>query len=288
MSIFVDDGTRVVVQGITGEQGKYHAEQMNAYGTNIVAGAVPGKGGATINGIPVFDTVQQAVREQNADASVVFVPPAAGQDALFEALDADLRTVVVISEGIPIQDMSLVHRRLSESNTTLIGPNSPGVITPGETKLGIMPSAIFQPGSVGIVSRSGTLTYQIVDELSDREIGQSTVVGIGGDPIIGTEFVDVLAAFEDDPDTDVVVLCGEIGGEAEEKAAEYIAESMSTPVVGFIAGMSAPPNTRMGHAGAIISGDTGTAAGKIEALETAGARVARTPGDVIDHVAALK
>lgn len=288
MSIFVDDSTRVVVQGITGEQGKFHAKQMRDYGTNVVAGAVPGKGGATIHGIPVFDTVQQAVREQDADASIIFVPPAAGKDALLEALDADLETIVAISEGIPMQDMSLVHRRLSESETVLIGPNSPGIITPGETKLGIMPSNIFEPGSVGIVSRSGTLTYQMVDGLTDRGIGQSTVVGIGGDPIIGTRFVETLAAFEADPMTDVVLLCGEIGGEAEEKAAKYIADSMSTPVVGFIAGMSAPPNTRMGHAGAIISGDTGTAAGKIEALEGAGARVARTPGEVIEYVAELR
>lgn len=285
MSIFIDNQTRVIVQGMTGDQGQFHTAEMLDQGTTIVAGAVPGKGGAEIKGIPVYDTVGAAATEHDADASVVFVPPAFGKDALLEAIDADLDVVAAITEGIPMQDMALVHRRLADSDTTLIGPNSPGIITPGESKLGIFPHSICQPGTVGVVSRSGTLTYQAVDDMVKEGIGQSTIVGIGGDPIVGTSFVEVLAAFEEDPQTDAVVLCGEIGGEAEEQAAAFIEESMSTPVVGFIAGRTAPPNTRMGHAGAIIAGgERGTARSKIETLTAAGAQIADTPGEIIDHL----
>ncbi|MFB6185108.1 MAG: succinate--CoA ligase subunit alpha [Haloarculaceae archaeon] len=285
MSVLVDEDTRVVVQGITGGEGKFHTERMIEYGTNVVAGAVPGKGGQEVADVPVYDTVERAVSEEHADASVVFVPPAFAADALFEALDAPLDLVVAITEGIPTQDMSEVHRRQAETDTHLVGPNSPGVITPGEAKLGILPGDIFDAGSVGLISRSGTLTYQIVDNLTNRGLGQSTAVGIGGDPIIGTSFVDALELFEADPDTHAVVMCGEIGGEDEEQAARYIAEYMDTPVAGFIAGRTAPPGKRMGHAGAIVSGSgTGTAQSKITALENAGVPVGDTPEEVADHV----
>jgi succinyl-CoA synthetase alpha subunit len=285
MSILVDDDTRVVVQGITGGEGKFHAEQMIEYGTNVVAGAVPGKGGQEVHGVPVYDTVHEAADEADADASVVFVPPAFAGDALFEALDTDLDLAVAITEGIPTQDMSKVHKRLSEVDTRLIGPNCPGIITPDEAKLGILPGNIFESGNVGLVSRSGTLTYQVVSNLTDRGIGQTTAVGIGGDPIIGTDFVDALELFEADEDTEAVVMCGEIGGEDEEEAADYIAEYMDTPVAGFIAGRTAPPGKRMGHAGAIVSGSgTGTAQSKIDALNDAGVPVGDTPEQVADHV----
>ena len=285
MSAFVDKDTRVIVQGITGGEGRFHTEQMVEYGTNVVAGAVPGKGGQEVDGIPVYDTVEQAAREHDADASVVFVPPAFAGDALFEALDAPLDLVVAITEGIPTQDMSRVYKRLSEVDTRLIGPNCPGIITPGEAKLGILPGNIFSSGDVGLVSRSGTLTYQVVDNLTSRGIGQTTAIGIGGDPIIGTDFVGALEAFEADPDTKAVVMCGEIGGEDEEEAAAYIAEYMDTPVAGFIAGRTAPPGKRMGHAGAIVSGSgTGTAESKIEALNDAGVPVGDTPEEVADAV----
>ena len=288
MSAFVDDDTRVVVQGITGGEGRFHTEQMIEYGTNVVAGAVPGKGGEEVAGVPVYDTVARAVREEDADASVVFVPPAFAADALYEALDTPLDLVVAITEGIPTQDMAGVKRRLGETDTSLIGPNCPGVITPGEAKLGILPGNIFSPGNVGLVSRSGTLTYQIVDSMTQRGVGQTTAVGIGGDPIIGTSFVDALDRFEADTDTEAVVMCGEIGGEDEERAARHITESMDTPVVGFIAGRTAPPGKRMGHAGAIVSGGgAGTAASKIEALENAGVPVGDTPEEVVEEVEAL-
>jgi len=285
VSVFVDDDTRVVVQGITGGEGKFHAEQMIEYGTNVVAGAVPGKGGQEVHGVPVYDTVDGAVRAEDADASVVFVPPAFAADALFEALDTDLDLVVAITEGIPTQDMAKVNKRLSETDTRLIGPNCPGIITPGEAKLGILPGNIFESGDVGLVSRSGTLTYQVVSNLTERGIGQTTAIGIGGDPIIGTSFVDALKAFEADHDTEAVVMCGEIGGEDEERAARYIAENMDTPVAGFIAGRTAPPGKRMGHAGAIVSGGgAGTAASKIDALNDAGVPVGDTPNEVADYV----
>ena len=281
MSIFVDDDTRVVVQGITGGEGSFHTDQMLAYGTNVVAGAVPGKGGESVHGVPVYDTVRQAARKEDANASVVFVPPAFAEDAIFEALDSELDLVVAITEGIPTQDMARVNRRLREVDTRLIGPNCPGIITPGETKLGILPGDIFAAGSVGLVSRSGTLTYQVVDNLTARGHGQSTAVGIGGDPIIGTTFIDTLRAFDADPETDAIVMCGEIGGEDEEEAAAVIDAAIDTPVVGFIAGRTAPPGKRMGHAGAIVSGGgTGTAASKIAALRDAGVTVPETPADV--------
>ena len=285
MSIFVDDDTRVVVQGITGGEGKFHAGQMIEYGTNVVAGAVPGKGGQEVDGVPVYDTVDEAVEAEDADASVIFVPPAFAADAVFEALDTDLDLAVAITEGIPTQDMAKVNKRLGETDTRLIGPNCPGIITPGEAKLGILPGNIFSEGNVGLVSRSGTLTYQVVDNLTERGLGQSTAIGIGGDPIIGTSFVDALEAFEADTETDAVVMCGEIGGEDEEQAAKFIGEHMDTPVAGFIAGRTAPPGKRMGHAGAIVSGSgTGTAQSKIDALNDAGVPVGDTPEEVADHV----
>jgi succinyl-CoA synthetase alpha subunit len=286
MSVLVDSDTRVVVQGITGGEGKFHTEQMLSYGTNVVAGAVPGKGGQEVAGVPVFDTVDRAVEETDADAAVVFVPPAFAADALFEALDTDLELVVAITEGIPTQDMAKVYKRLSEVDTRLVGPNCPGVITPGESKLGILPGNIFESGPVGLVSRSGTLTYQVVSNLTDRGLGQTTAIGIGGDPIIGTDFVDALELFEADPDTEAVVMCGEIGGEDEEEAARYIEANVDTPVVGFIAGRTAPPGKRMGHAGAIVSGSgTGTAQSKIDALNAAGVPVGDTPEEVAAAVA---
>ena len=286
MSVLVDEDTRVVVQGITGGEGKFHTEQMLEYGTNVVAGAVPGKGGQEVAGVPVYDTVEQAAREEDANASVVFVPPAFAGDACFEALDANgLDLVVAITEGIPTQDMARVYRKLTETDTHLVGPNCPGLITPGVAKLGILPGNIFSSGNVGLVSRSGTLTYQVVDNLTERGLGQSTAIGIGGDPIIGTDFVDALELFENDPDTHVVAMCGEIGGEDEEEAARYIGEHMDTPVAGFIAGRTAPPGKRMGHAGAIVSGSgTGTAQSKIDALENNGVAVGDTPEEVADHV----
>ncbi|RCU48328.1 succinate--CoA ligase subunit alpha [Haloplanus salinus] len=285
MSVLVDEDTRVVVQGITGGEGKFHAGQMIEYGTNVVAGAVPGKGGQEVDGVPVYDTVHEAVRREDADASVVFVPPAFAADALFEALDTSLDLVVAITEGIPTQDVMTVNRRLSETDTHLVGPNCPGVITPGEAKLGILPGNIFSSGNVGLVSRSGTLTYQVVDNLTKRGMGQTTAIGIGGDPIIGTSFVDALELFEADPDTEAIAMCGEIGGEDEEQAAKFIASEMDTPVAGFIAGRTAPPGKRMGHAGAIVSGSgTGTAESKIRALNEAGVPVGDTPEEVADHI----
>ena len=285
MSVLVDDDTKVIVQGITGGEGKFHAGQMIEYGTNVVAGAVPGKGGQEVHGVPVYNTVDEAAREEDADASVVFVPPAFAADAIFEALDAPIDLAVAITEGVPVQDMARVNKRLGEVDTRLIGPNCPGIITPGEAKLGILPGNIFESGNVGLVSRSGTLTYQVVSNLTERGIGQTTAIGIGGDPIIGTDFIDALEAFEADKDTDAVVMCGEIGGEDEEDAARYIGEHMDTPVAGFIAGRTAPPGKRMGHAGAIVSGSgTGTAQSKIDALNDAGVPVGDTPEEVADHI----
>jgi succinyl-CoA synthetase alpha subunit len=258
---------------------------MQEYGTNVVAGVTPGKGGEEVLGVPVYDTVKEAVREEDADASAVFVPPAFAGDAVMESLDADLDLCVAITEGIPTHDMIRVNRRLSEVDTRLVGPNCPGVITPGEAKIGIMPGNIFDPGNVGLVSRSGTLTYQLVDSLGRRGVGQSTVIGIGGDPIIGTSFIDSVRAFENDEETDVIALVGEIGGSDEERAAEWIEENVSKPVVGFIAGRTAPPGKRMGHAGAIVSGSgTGTADSKMNALREAGVRVAETPAGVADEI----
>ena len=286
MSILVDDDTRVVVQGITGGEGEFHTEQMIDYGTNVVAGAVPGRGGQTVAGVPVYDTVERAAEAEDADASVILVPPAFAADAIFEALDTPIDLAVAITEGVPTQDMAEVNAAVSDSETTLVGPNCPGVITPGAAKLGILPGNIFEPGNVGLVSRSGTLTYQVVSNLTDRGLGQSTAVGIGGDPIIGTSFIDAIELFEADPDTDAIVMCGEIGGEDEERAAAFIDDHVDTPVAGFIAGRTAPPGKRMGHAGAIVSGSgTGTAQSKIDALGEAGVPVGDTPAEVAAIVA---
>jgi succinyl-CoA synthetase alpha subunit len=288
MSVLVGDETRLVVQGITGSEGKFHAERMQEYGTNVVAGVTPGKGGEEVLGVPVYDTVKEAVEEEDANASAVFVPPAFSADAVMESLDSDLDLCVAITEGIPTHDMIRVNRLLGEVDTRLVGPNCPGVITPGEAKIGIMPGNIFDSGNVGLVSRSGTLTYQLVDSLGRRGVGQSTVIGIGGDPIIGTTFVDAVRAFENDDDTDVIALVGEIGGSDEERAAEWIEENVSKPVVGFVAGRTAPPGKRMGHAGAIVSGSgTGTAESKMNALRDAGVRVSETPAGVADEIDGL-
>ena len=282
MSIWVDGNTRVIVQGITGKQGAFHTEQMLSYGTKIAAGVTPGKGGQTLLGVPVFQTVAEAKKATEANASVIYVPPRFAADAILEAADAGIELVVCITEGIPILDMERVKRYLAGTNTRLIGPNCPGIITPGECKIGIMPGYIHRKGHVGIISRSGTLTYEAVKQISDRGIGQSTVVGIGGDPIRGTGFVDALEAFEADADTYAVVMNGEIGGSGEEEAAECIKRKMTKPVAAFIGGQSAPAGKRMGHAGAIISGGKGTAAGKIEALRAAGVEVALTPDRIGD------
>jgi succinyl-CoA synthetase alpha subunit len=283
MSILVGKDTRLLVQGITGSAGAFHTKQMIEYGTQVVAGVTPGRGGETFEaGIPVFDTVAQAVKATGANASCIFVPPPGAADAILEAFDAGLALVVCITEGIPVIDMLKVRRVLEglEGKTRLVGPNCPGVITPGACKIGIMPGHIHKPGHVGVVSRSGTLTYEAVGQLTALGVGQSTCIGIGGDPIGGMDFVDCLALFQADPDTHGVILIGEIGGGAEERAARFIKEKMNKPVAAFIAGTTAPPGKRMGHAGAIIAGGKGTAAEKIKALEAAGARVAPTPSEM--------
>lgn len=277
MSVLVDKNTRLLVQGITGNTGEFHTRQCVEYGTNVVAGVTPGRSGEDVEGIPVFDTVAEAVRDTGANASVIYVPPAFAADAILEAAAQELPLVVCITEGIPALDMVKVVATLRGTGTRLIGPNCPGIITPGECKIGIMPGYIHQAGSIGVISRSGTLTYEAVFQLSALQLGQSTCIGIGGDPVIGTNFVDALALFEEDSQTKGVVLIGEIGGTAEEEAAEFIQSQMSKPVAGFIAGQSAPPGKRMGHAGAIISGGQGTAADKIKALEAAGCAVSETP-----------
>jgi len=280
MSILVDKHTRVLTQGLTGTTGLFHTRQAIEYGTHMVAGVTPGKGGSSELGVPIYDTVAQAVAETGANASVIYVPPPFAADAILEAAGAGLPLVVAITEGIPVVDMLRVRRALAGSGTRLIGPNCPGVITPGSCKIGIMPGYIHRPGRVGVLSRSGTLTYEAVWQLTTLGIGQSTCVGIGGDPINGTNFVDVLSAFQADPGTDAVVMIGEIGGTAEEEAAAYIREQMTKPVVAFIAGRTAPPGKRMGHAGAIISGGQGTAAEKIAALSEAGVTLADTPSGI--------
>jgi len=288
MSILVNKDTRLVVQGITGREGAFHTEQMIAYGTKVVAGVTPGKGGGwAVGNVPIFDTVHEAVEATGANTSIIYVPARFAPDAILEAADAGIEVIVCITEGIPTLDMLKVRAYLDGTRARLIGPNCPGVITPGEAKVGIMPGHIHTGGPVGVVSRSGTLTYEVVYALTVRGIGQSTAVGIGGDPIIGTTFVDVLQLFEKDPGTEQVILIGEIGGTDEEKAAEFIADRMSKPVTAFIAGQTAPPGKRMGHAGAIISGGKGTAADKIAALQDAGVRVARHPGEIAEIVAAL-
>ena len=277
MSILVDSDTRLVVQGFTGQEGTFHAEQMIDYGTNVVAGVTPGKGGQTHLDRPVFNTVAEAVEQEGANTSVIFVPPPFAADAIQESVEAGIEVVICITEGIPVKDMKATYHYVQRHGAHLIGPNCPGVITPGEAKIGIMPAMIFEPGSIGVISRSGTLTYEAVDQLTRAGYGQSTAVGIGGDPVIGTRFVDALKLFEDDPDTEAVVLIGEIGGSAEEEAAAYIESNMSKPVFSFIAGRTAPPGRRMGHAGAIVSGGSGTAEAKFAALEKAGAVVVKNP-----------
>lgn len=281
MPILVGRQTRVIVQGITGNQGSFHTRLMSEYGTRIVAGVTPGKGGTTVNGIPVFDTVASALEAGDADASVVFVPAAFAKEAAMEAIDSGLNPVIMITEGIPSRDAMVMIAYAKENDTTIVGPNTPGVITPGETKLGIMPGNAFSPGKVAVISRSGTLTYEISASLTHEGIGQSTCLGIGGDPITGLNFVDVLKMLREDPQTDSVILIGEIGGSAEEDAARYIRESgFPKPVAAYIAGRAAPPGKRMGHAGAIITGSEGTAAAKIESLTGAGVRVAEVPSDL--------
>jgi succinyl-CoA synthetase alpha subunit len=286
MSILVGKETRLLVQGITGRQGTFHAQQMIEYGTQVVAGVTPGKGGEwAVGNTPVFDTVQEAVEATGANTSIIFVPAVAAPDAVVEAADAGIELVVCLTEHIPALDMVKVRAYLDTVGTRLIGPNCPGLITPGEAKVGIMAGHIHTPGSVGIVSRSGTLTYEVVYALTARGIGQSTAIGIGGDPIIGTTFLDALQLFEEDSGTEQVVMIGEIGGTDEQRAAEFVGKHMSKPVTAFIAGQTAPPGRRMGHAGAIVSGGEGTAKEKMEALEAAGARVARVPDEIADIVA---
>ena len=283
MSIWINKDTRLVVQGITGREGSFHARQMVEYGTNVVAGVTPGKGGQTFESkVPVFNTVAEAVKATGANCSVIYVPPAMAAGAMMEAADAGIPVVVCITEGVPVLDMTTVMPYLAERNIRLIGPNCPGMITPGEAKVGIIPGSICTPGPIGLVSRSGTLTYEIVHHLTKAGLGQSTCVGIGGDPIVGTNFIDVLAALNADPKTEAIVMMGEIGGTAEQEAADYIKANVKKPVVGFVAGATAPPGRRMGHAGAIISGASGTAEEKFAAFEAAGMGIMRRPVDVVE------
>ena len=283
MSIWIGKDTRLVVQGITGREGSFHARQMMEYGTNIVAGVTPGKGGQTFESkVPVFNTVRDAVAATGANCSVIYVPPAMAAGAIEEAADAGIELVVCITEGVPVLDMTMVMPFLAERNIRLIGPNCPGLITPGESKVGIIPGSICSPGPVGLVSRSGTLTYEVVHHLTGNGLGQSTCVGIGGDPIVGTDFIDVLTAFNADPKTEAIVMIGEIGGTAEQEAAEYIKKHVKKPVMGFVAGQTAPKGRRMGHAGAIISGAAGTAEEKFAAFEDAGMGIMRRPVDVVN------
>jgi succinyl-CoA synthetase alpha subunit len=280
VSILVGNDTRLLVQGITGREGSFHTQQMVEYGTNVVAGVTPGKAGQEVHGVPVFNTVEDAVRETGANTSVIYVPARFSVDAIYEAVDNGIEVVVCITEGVPVNDMVPVYHHVKQKGARLIGPNCPGLTSPGQAKVGIIPGFIHEPGRVGVVSRSGTLTYEVVDALTSAGLGQSTVVGIGGDPIIGTSFTDVLELFQNDPDTDAIVMIGEIGGDDEERAAEFIQASVTKPMAGFIAGRTAPPGKRMGHAGAIISGGAGTAQGKIEALEAAGVAVATKMSEI--------
>jgi succinyl-CoA synthetase alpha subunit len=288
MTILVDDSTRVLVQGITGGEGSFHTRQMVEYGTKVVAGVTPGKGGQDFEGVPVFDTVSAAVEQTGADVSVIFVPPPFAGDAIMEAAEAGIGLVVCITEGIPVTDMVRAYQYIGQRSTRLIGPNCPGIISPGKCKIGIMPGFIHKPGSVGVISRSGTLTYEAVGQLTERGLGQSTCIGIGGDPVIGTRFLDAFKLFAQDEGTDAVVMIGEIGGTAEEEAAEYIASSsFDKPVVGFIAGRTAPPGRRMGHAGAIVAGGKGTAEEKMKSMTAAGIHVCESPADIGSTVEGL-
>ncbi len=284
MSILVDENTKLVVQGVTGREGRFHTLRNRAYGTNVVAGVTPGKAGQDVEGIPVFNTVRDAVEATGANTSMIFVPPRFAPDAIYESLDAGIGLTITITEGIPVHEMMRIYTHLQCSDQQLLGPNCPGAISPGKATVGIMPTDVFTPGRVGIISRSGTLTYQISKEIGDMGIGQSTVVGIGGDPIVGSSFIDILQKFEEDPDTDLVVMVGEIGGDEEEKAGQYIAANMKTPVVGYIAGFQAPAGKQMGHAGAIITGSSGTAQGKKDALEGLGVQVGTSPTEVAEIV----
>jgi succinyl-CoA synthetase alpha subunit len=287
MAILVDTETRLVVQGLTGSEGRFHGLRNRAYGTRLVAGVTPGKGGQDVEGVPVFDTVASAVEETGANTAMIFVPAPFAADAMYEAIDAGIGTIVCITEGIPAHEMLRLHAYIQPRDVTLVGPNCPGALSPGKANVGIIPAEIFREGAVGLVSRSGTLTYQIGHELTQLGLGSSTIVGIGGDPIVGTSFIDVLRRFEADPQTEQVVMVGEIGGDEEEKAAEFIESEMSKPVVAYIAGFTAPPGKTMGHAGAIISGSSGTAQAKKEALEAKGIRVGTTPTETAELVAEI-
>ena len=287
MSVIVDHETRLCVSGITGREGTFHAMNNRDYGTQLVAGVTPGKGGQDVEGVPVFDTVHDAVAETGANTSMIFVPPRFAADAILEASDAGVTTVIAITEGIPAHDMLRVYTHLRRGATRLIGPNCPGVLSPGKANVGIIPASFFSEGNVGVVSRSGTLTYQIGYEIAQRGFGNSSIVGIGGDPIVGSDFIDVIALFEADPETELIVMCGEIGGDAEERTADYVAEHVTKPVVAYIAGFTAPPGKTMGHAGAIVSGTAGTAKAKQEALEARGVRVGQTPTQVAEIAAGI-
>jgi succinyl-CoA synthetase alpha subunit len=287
MAIIVDRDTRLVVQGLTGSEGRFHGTRNKAYGTQVVAGVTPGKGGQAVEGIPVFDTVADAVAETGANTTVIFVPARFAGDAIYEAVDAGIGTVICIAEGLPAHEMLRIYTYIRSRGVTMLGPNCPGALSPGRSNVGIIPAEVFREGAIGLVSRSGTLTYQIGHEIAQRGLGNSTIVGIGGDPIVGSSFIDVLEKFEADPDTEYVVMVGEIGGDEEEKAAEFVRTRMSKPVVAYIAGFTAPPGKTMGHAGAIISGSAGTAQGKKQALEAAGVRVGTSPTETAELVADL-
>jgi succinyl-CoA synthetase alpha subunit len=280
MAILVDRDTKLIVQGLTGREGSFHGLRNREYGTDLVGGVTPGKGGQEVEGVPIFDTMHEAAAETGANTGMVFVPPPFAADAIFEAADAGIRTIICITEGIPAHDMMRVYNYLQGTGSRLIGPNCPGVLSPGKANVGIIPAHFFSEGGIGLVSRSGTLTYQIGNELAQLGFGNSTIVGIGGDPIIGTSFIDVIDLFQEDDQTELIVMCGEIGGDEEERTAEHIAEHITKPVVGYIAGFTAPPGKRMGHAGAIISGSSGTAQAKAEALEASGVRVGKNPTEV--------
>ena len=287
MAIFVDAETRLVVQGLTGSEGRFHGLRNRAYGTTLVAGVTPGKGGQDVEGVPVLDTVEEAVREHGANTSMVFVPAPFAADAVYEAVDAGIRTVIAITEGVPAHDMLRIHSYVRARGARMLGPNCPGALSPGKANVGIIPAEIFTPGNIGLVSRSGTLTYQIGHELTQMGLGNSTIVGIGGDPIVGSSFIDVLRLFQADPETEYIVMVGEIGGDEEEKAADVIQSELTKPVVGYIAGFTAPPGKTMGHAGAIISGSSGTAEAKKQALEARGIRVGTTPTETAELAAEL-